>query len=337
MITTEDFDYIGTGGFIIECQDGNLLGVTKEQAEVVRKECEFFKNCFQHGMVESRENVVRKKDWTIAVARHIVEALTKGRTALPSLALYQQIMSAADQALIDLRLCSFVNYMDSTRDKDTRFLELASDKERYFCFILKAQVTSEQWLRLLEQYGILLNRANTNYVVRLHKDDQTLTQEQMVSRRNLDTRRSEYLVHADRSIQAIMEISDTLGGSSQLGTSRGHREEQYCVYFETTECIPKEHHELIDRLAGGQAYIRTCADAAAFQTEGYTIRASLDVLKRSIEPLIFNDSSRSIECSLRVDNPTPDTLGRLINACQRAEKFPGTIGLDVAINRYFCR
>jgi hypothetical protein len=332
----EDFDYIGTGGFVIECQDGDLLGVTKEQAEVVRNECVFFQKCFHHGMVESQENVVRKPDWTLAVARHLVEALTKGRTALSSLELYQQIISAADQALIDLRLCSFVNYMDATLNKDTRFLELVSDEERYYCFRLKAKVTSDQWLQLLDS-GILLNRANTNYVVQMYKD-RALTQDQMISRRNLDSRVSEYQVHADRSIQAIMEIRDVLAGSAELDTPRDNHEEQYCVYFETTECIPKDHHELIDRLAGGRAYIRTCADAAEFKTEGYTIRASLDVLRRSIE-ILGNDSNSNslIDCSLRVDNPTPDTLGRLVNACQKAETFPGTIGLDVATNRYFMR
>lgn len=330
----EDFDYIGTGGFIIECQGGDLLGVTREQAEIVRNECIFFEKCFHHEMLESKESFVRKPDWTLAVARHLVEALTKGRTALPSLELYQQVISAADQALIDLRLCSFVNYMDATHSKYTRFLELVSDEEKFFCFVLKAKVTSDQWLKLLDT-GILLNRRNTNYVLKIHKD-RALTQDQMISRRNLDTCFSEYRVHANRSIHAILEIRDALADSAELNKSPGHHEEQFCVYFETAESIPKEHNDLIDRLAGGQAYIRTCADAAEYQTEGYTIRASLDVLKRSIEPLI-DGSSRLIDCSLRVDNPTPDTLGRLINASQKAETFPGTIGLDVTINRYFCR
>jgi hypothetical protein len=40
---------------------------------------------------------------------------------------------------------------------------------------------------------------------------------------------------------------------------------------------------------------------------------------------------------LRVDNPSPDTLGRLINAAQNAKDFPNTLGLDASTNRYFCK
>lgn len=331
----ENFDYIGTGGFLIECQGGDILGVTKEQATKIQNECVFFQKCFGHDMMERQSRILRKPDWTLAIARHLVEALTKGRTTLSSLELYEQVMTAADQALIDLRLCNFVNYMDATHSKHTRFLDLVSDVDKYFCFTLKAKIASDQWLRLLEG-GILLNREETNFVVKVHKD-QALTKEQMLSRRNLDSRFSLFRVHADRSIQALMQIRKVLNDSSQA-TSRtcNSTEEECSVYFETTECIPKNHHELIDRLAGGQAFIRTCADAAEFQTEGYTVRASLDVLKRSIHPLV-QGSNAMIDCSFRIDNPSPDTLGRLINASHQAETYPGTIGLDVALDRYFCR
>ena len=66
------------------------------------------------------------------------------------------------------------------------------------------------------------------------------------------------------------------------------------------------------------------------------MKASFDVLKRSIEPLV-DGKNGMIDCSLRIDNPSPDTLGRLINASQKAETYPSTIGLDVTMNRYFCR
>lgn len=334
----EDFDYIGTGGFIIECQGNDFLGLTKEQAAKVLKECEFFRRCFDHDMMESNSRILRKPDWNIAIARHIVEALTKGWTTLPSLELYQQVMIAADQALIDLRLCNFINYMDATHSKYTRFLDLISDETKYYCFTLKAKVTSDQWLKLLET-EILLNRDHTNFVVKLFKD-QALTNEQVASRRHLDSRFSSFRVHADRSIQALIQISKILNNSCDTASatipSVVPKEEECSVYFETPDCLPKDHHELIDRLAGGQAFVRTCADAAEFQTEGYTVKASFDVLKRSIEPLVSGNSGMT-ECSLRIDNPSPDTLGRLINASQNAEMYPSTIGLDASMNRYFCR
>lgn len=363
----EDFDYIGTGGFIIECQCGNALGVTKEQSERLQRECPFFQSCFKHDMIERQKGVLQKPDWTLAVARHLVEVLVKGRTALPNLELYQQVMEAGDQALVDLRLCSFVNYMDPTLQRDHRFLDLVSNPET-FCFTLKANVTSLQWLELLDK-DIVLNRESTNYVVKLH-NDQVLSEHQMNSKRMLDTQLSEYLVHAERPVQAMLMIRDVLAASQ----SRDLRapplahgsctEERFSIYFETTKTIPREHHQLIARLAGGEAYIRTCADASEFQTEGYTVRASVDVLKRAIEPLICPDETKQsngieqqpddtsvhiddtvakaipnsfIPCSLRIDHPTPDTLGRFVNACQLAKDFPGTLGLDVSINRFFCR
>jgi hypothetical protein len=67
----EDYDFIGTGGFILECQDGELLGVTKSQADIIKTECKFFDN-FRHGTVESTQGTLRKPDWSIAIARHLV-------------------------------------------------------------------------------------------------------------------------------------------------------------------------------------------------------------------------------------------------------------------------
>ena len=157
----EDFDYIGTGGFVIECQGNDILGLTQEQAAKVLQGCEFFQRCFGHDMMEGNSKIIRKPDWTIAIARHIIEALTKGWTTLPSLELYQQVMIAADQALIDLRLCNFINYMDATHSKHTRFLDLVTDQTKYYCFTLKAKVSSDHWLKLLEK-EILLNRDHTS-------------------------------------------------------------------------------------------------------------------------------------------------------------------------------
>jgi hypothetical protein len=239
--------------------------------------------------------------------------------------------------LIDLRLCNFINYMDATHSKHTRFLDLVADQNKYYCFTLKAKVSSDHWLKLLEK-EILLSRDHTNFVVKLYKD-QSLSNEQMASRRHLDSRFSSFRVHADRGIQALIQISKILNNfcdESSNATSAVTPDEECSVYFETTDCLTKEHHELIDRLAGGQAFVRTCADAAEFQTEGYTVKASFDVLKRSIQPLVHGNSGM-IHCSMRIDNPSPDTLGRLINASQKAETYPSTIGLDVTMNRYFCR
>jgi hypothetical protein len=193
-------------------------------------------------------------------------------------------------------------------------------------------------LELLADHEILLYPKETNFVVQTHKD-QVFDKEKAAARRKLDTRVSEYLVHADRTIHAILQLQRimAMGGDNnkeQLLPANHDPSERFSIYFETTVSIPKDHHELIDRLAGGEAYIRTCADASEIKTEGYTVKASFDVLARAIRPLKDQDD---ILCSLRVDNPTPDTLGRFINACQAAKDYPATLGLDASTNRYFCK
>jgi hypothetical protein len=344
----EDFDYIGTGGFILECQNDEVLGVTKEQADKVCTSCPFFDKCLNGGMLESQSRTITKLDWNLAIARHIIQLLTTTRTTLPSLDLYEEFLIQSDALCLDARLCNFVNYMDTTHTKDTRFLELARE-QNYFRFSLIANVRCEQWLLLLDQ-GILLNREKTNYVVQLHHPNipTEWTSEQIVSRRNLDSRISNYQVYAEMSIHALMSIQQLLAEteSSHTSGSRTNRmsssilpplEEQYTIYFEAESPLAQDHHDLIDRLAGGQAYTRTCADAAAFQTEGYTVQASPDVLRRTLDPLSHDES---IVCSLRIDHPSPDTIGRMINASQQPQiddRYKGTIGLDIQLNRYFCR
>ena len=346
----DDYDYIGTGGFIIECgEESDVIGVTKEQADLMTQNCPFFQKCLNRGsqdsdddlvegnnqhaptiaMREAKTRIIRKPDWPVAIVRHFIEIMTKGKTTVPNLGLVDGVLAAGDQTLVDLRLSSLVNYIDPCT-KENEFMHLVDTS--FFRFRFKAIVTSDQWLDLLDR-GVLLYREVTNFVVQLHKD-RALNRDQSQSRRKLDNQLSEFLVHSKRSVQAIYEIQRCLSGHSYCENKRARGAESFSIYFETSESIPKNHHQLINRLAGGEAYIRTCADAVEHQTEGYTVKASLDVLNKAIRPI---EEESVIHCSFRVDNPSPDTLGRFINACLHAQDFPGTLGLDTSINRYFCR
>mmetsp|Transcript_6235 Transcript_6235/g.15425 ORF Transcript_6235/g.15425 Transcript_6235/m.15425 type:complete len:409 (-) Transcript_6235:24-1250(-) len=345
-----DYDYIGTGGFIIECgEESEVIGVTKEQADLITQNCPFFQKCLSRGLENTDDNlvegsnlnvpkialreaktrIIRKPDWSVAIVRHFIEILTKGKTTVQNLDLVDGILAAGDQTLVDLRLSSLVNYLDPCT-KENEFMRLVDTA--FFRFRLKAVVTSDQWLALLDR-GILLYREVTNFVVQLSKD-KALSRDQSQSRRKLDNQFSEFLVHSKRSVQAIYEIQRCLYSDFHCDMNLTKMEESFSIYFETSETIPKKHHQLINQLAGGEAYIRTCADAVEHQTEGYTVKASLDVLNKAIRPI---EEDSVVHCSFRIDNPTPDTLGRFINACLHAKDFPGTLGLDASINRYFCR
>lgn len=246
-------------------------------------------------------------------------------------------------------IISFVNYLDPvlSMDSKTKFLDLV-DGEKY-CFKFRGNVKSREWLDLLED-GVLLNRKETNYVVQYFKNSEQeeahrhhpLDHHARRKKLQLETKVTDFLVHSHRNLEAIVKIAERIGrimntmGCSSYD-SMVQRQECFSVYFETTQAIPQDHHELIDRLAGGQAYVRTCADASHDKnTEGYTISGPFDVLLRALEPMLDHESITT--CSLRIDFPTPDTLGRFVNACQqRAQDYPCTLGMDAAMGRYFCR
>jgi len=331
-----DYDYIGTGGFLLICHHGRSIGVTAEQSKRLQANSSFFYNCLQKDMQEKLTKQIRKPDWSLAVARHLVEVMNTGRTTCSSLQVYRQVVEAADQICLDLGLCNFVNYQESCSTVN-RFWELV-EQEKYR-FTLHAKVLSQQWLELLAEKDVLLHRRETNYVVELQRDctsPETPSSPVTSVRRQLAVPVSEFLIHADHSIHALQCIANSLGG-----TEPG--KETYSIYFETNAAIPKSQHELIDRLAGGHAYIRTCPDASEVRTEGYTVQASLDVLVRALRPLYQPESpnapllSSDDTCSLRISHPSPDTLGRLINACSTAEDYPGTLGFDSSCNRYVCK
>jgi hypothetical protein len=344
-----DFDYIQDGGFVIECKDGQFVGVSKEQGDVIQSESEFLAGCFRHGTMEACSRVLKSPDWSVAIARHIIEVLYKGKTTVSTLQLYEELIQAGDYACLDLRLCSLVNYLDVTDKEGTQLFSTLVDPSKYR-FRFRAKVESSQWFQLLAK-NILLYREETNFVVKVGKTE-VLDQMGVKARKRLDTRTSEFLVHTDQTIKAVLQIAKVLGESSGMTDLAHPRPEQFSIYFETTESMPKEHHELIDRLAGGESYIRTCADASV-TGEGYTVLGSFDLLRRALRPLIAetnnnnnnnnNNNEKSLDapkyhyCSLRVDNPSPDTLGRLINAAQNVKDFPNTLGLDSSTNRYFCK
>ena len=333
-IIMNDFDYIADGGFLIECEDGKKqLGVTGAQAEILKRESDFINNCFRHGTTEAANGHLKKPDWSIAIARHVVEVLTKDITTVSHLELYEELIAAGDQACLDLRLCSFVNYLEPVSKECTDLFSTLVEPSLYK-FEFKGQLTSNQWVQLLEK-GILMNRKETNYVVRKAKDPLSPRVESFESRK-LDNKVSDYRVHTDMTIRSLLAIQQLLAGSEARKPST--REERFSIYFETTQTMPAEHHALIERLAGGDAYIRTCADNS-ISSEGYTVMGSFDLLRRALQPLndeILNGVPK-LFCSLRIDNPTPDTIGRFINACRQAKDYPNTLGLDSSTNRYFCR
>jgi hypothetical protein len=95
----------------------------------------------------------------------------------------------------------------------------------------------------------------------------------------------------------------------------------------------------------GKPTFRTCAAASwnvSLTSEGYTVFGLFYILRHALRPLAETNNKDDEEdapryCSLRVNNPSPDTLGRFVNACQRCRDFPNTMGLAAPTHLYFCK
>jgi hypothetical protein len=194
-----------------------------------------------------------------------------------------------------------VNYLDITDKEGTQQFSTLVDQSKYYRFQLRAKVESSQWFQLLAK-SILLYRQETNFVVKIGKD-QVLDKIDMKARKRLYTKTSDFLVHTDQTILAVLQIAKLLGESSGMADLACLRSERFSIYFETTKAMPKEHYELIDRLAGGEAYIRTCADASV-SGEGYTVLGSFDLLRRALRPLAETTNNNSDDEEQDDDAPT---------------------------------
>jgi len=204
----EDFDYLGTGGFLMKCRHGETLGVTKEQADHLCQICPFFDACLNRDMVESTSKIINKPDWSLAIARHMIQLLVAFQTTLPSVKLYLEFMVQTDALLVEARLCNFVNYMATMNAKDPKFIEIADNA--CFRFSLIGKVKSEQWSRLIERDVLLNPEQDIGYFVRtqipigetkgVHIDS---TQQKLESC-------GSYRVHSKFTIHALVAIQQVL-------------------------------------------------------------------------------------------------------------------------------
>ncbi|CAB9511477.1 expressed unknown protein [Seminavis robusta] len=72
----------GNKGFTIECQGGEKLVVSDDEAGVIFHLVEYFRNVFKHGTRESSDRLLRKLDWSLAIAKQVVAYLTLKRVEI---------------------------------------------------------------------------------------------------------------------------------------------------------------------------------------------------------------------------------------------------------------
>ena len=70
-------------GFVIECEHNKQrLTVSAPDAKIVLQKSEFFQHAFCHGTTEAASGILSKPDWSLDIARRIVELLVQGTVPL---------------------------------------------------------------------------------------------------------------------------------------------------------------------------------------------------------------------------------------------------------------
>jgi len=319
------------------CQDEEILGVTREQAEYICKVCPFFDSCLNREMAESVSRIIHKPDWSLAIARHLIQLLVTSRTTLPSLHLYEEFSILLDFLVLDARLCNFVNYMDTTRVKHETVVELANIAPSIFT--VTGKVTSRLWSQLLAA-GLFLSRKDddSDYTIQLHDPSRRKREREQLSyrRETFDRDESEWEVHTKLSIHgALGMIQQVLESNMRPGESPSSRElplhgGKFALRLVTEhDLLGKDHRHMINRLAGEDVITVGFAVMPPPKVIIHCVKASAGILRRKLAPLC---DMEDIPCTLSVEDPSPDTVGRLINACLSdsiASNVKGTVGLGV--------
>jgi hypothetical protein len=155
--------------FIIQCKNGEMIFIPNGQGRVIKSRCRHFRFLLSTGRGghiivggdekkddDDDDNRILKKDnWTIGTARHVIELLTDGTTWIENdQRRFVELAKACEE--IEVRLClgSMINYHDILDQASTyKFFDLINiDK---YQFKLQGIVKSFQWMHLLHK-GILL-------------------------------------------------------------------------------------------------------------------------------------------------------------------------------------
>ena len=116
-------------GFVIECENGQRLEVSAHDAKIVLQKSEFFKHAFCHGTTEATSGILPKPDWSMDIARRMVELLVQGSTKVPlsdaGVAPFEALREAADQILCPFHIRHPVHDFDIQHDTAT--LQLVID------------------------------------------------------------------------------------------------------------------------------------------------------------------------------------------------------------------
>lgn len=325
-------DYIGTGGFIIECKNKEKLGVAKKEARII------FQNL---GWNDDQKHLLQKSGWTLKVARHVIEILTHGETVISTFEVYQEVQKAADTIAIDVRLCNFINYNEPTLDQEYRSLDFLSDPRKWRCYVSMVAL-SDQWMQLVKE-GIVLVPIVNYFVVKWHKEGSTVgtgqkpKQPQSVQYRLYSNKHAlnalshlHSMLHLNnnRNVSQGSGVCESLSqGKSQVSSEDSEcLKEQWSISYWDVAALPGEHHEMVRRLTRKLQF-------PTKKSKKYTLYGPIAALHATTKGLP-SDCHFQATMLLLVENPTPDMLVRFFHACNTCNE---EIHMDVDLDAFYCQ
>lgn len=317
-------------GFIIRCKDADV-SVTKSQAELMVTHSVYFRNVFRHGTTEcimskSSENrrILTKPDWTVKVARSIIELLCRGETTKEAgSSLCQSFYQAVDQ--IQLPVAFVHRFCESPQDTQNTISTLSMANEIGW---MDCRIDVMQW-RLLVSQGILFwfasddNMRRNRCPISVYVGDEPVILEALALEQTPleEAKKLTFKVFSKHDkVETVSKIFNVLSGSYLSSKKQQHENNStLTVKFKARN---KVKDIVSDTRLEKDDILYSEENGAAFVQFSGTFQALYDQVC-----LFKEDIVESV--GLCVKNSDHETLTLLMESCHYCVDSQGTIGVDV--------
>ena len=338
--------------FTLHLADDVILHVTKFESQKLQASCAFFRNAFRHGTKECAQRVLRKPDWTIDVARSIMQVLLHGTLSVPQN--YEAFKEAADQLLLPIRVSHPVSGEDIKDHWDLvqQIADTLKASKGFFTMDMtihsrRLALTgngslggNEVWHELLKSGTVFVTEEGPQppglKIELLEEDDNILERRQQPFHDNAIEPSSTILAVGSLAPLPISIYHTCNRLSESLRHRRGSLQEANnwpaCMalplYLGGRQCLKEEFPDL-DFLTIETTNVPTVLNmirvTAPFGVLQRVLRAANDL----IAPVCLVKL-----CYLLLPDPSVSVLAKLVDACQQCPDNPGAMGWDLEKNQF---
>jgi hypothetical protein len=313
----------GRTDFIIECNNQEMVFVTSAQGKAVLSRCHYFRDHFLSGWDETEDRILKKPDWTLGIARRLVELLTTGSTWIENDAsCFAELVEAAEHVSVELRLGSLINYYDVLGKEDTtKFFNMLNLEKYQFKF--QATVKSWQWLELMRRGILLLLKSKVIMVKAAPKIAHKAQTRPAPTKERLnkcDSIRSEFCVYADGKMNVLLTMLDILNpATTPEEKKKRHTDEEEIriVYLSKIYSMRQEDLDMLWRVTSA-SYTTATSEDRKYMESHWRVE---DFLKQSLTPpKVHENDNRPIV------HERTGSIGDETSACSKSTAMAGTIG-----------